>query len=232
MTDLLLRQFAQLRCRRGVLPEAVCRYVAGIGSREGASTSLQKARFVVFDTETTGFDVQNDRVISIGAVALEGSAITIADSFEVLVRQHGVGEKESVSVHGLLKKDIASGVSEREAVSSFLDYIGNSVLIAQHASFDIAMLNRLLWEMFRSRLFNGVVDTASLAKRLEKGPYHNLAHQAGEYRLDQLCQRYGIRLHDRHTSAGDAYLTAQLLQRLLAKGQKAGITTVGSLLMQ
>jgi len=232
VTDILLRQYARMRCHRGGLPDTVCRYVKGMGTGPASRASLQTARFVVFDTETTGFDLQNDRVISIGAVALEGSAITIADSFEVLVRQPGVGQKESVSVHGLLKKDIASGVSERDGVTSFLDYIGNSILVAQHASFDVAMLNRLLWELFRIRLFNGVVDTASLAKRLEKGPYHNLAHKAGEYRLDHLCQRYGIRLHDRHTSAGDAYLTAQLLQRLLAKGRTAGITTVGSLLMQ
>jgi len=232
VTDFFLRQYAHLRCRRGGLPEAVCRYVNGMSSQQGSSAPLERVRFVVFDTETTGFDVQKDRVISIGAVALEGSAITVADSFEVLVRQQAVGEKESVSVHGLLKKDIASGVSERDGVTSFLDYIGNSILVAQHASFDVGMLNRLLWEMFSIRLFNGVVDTASLAKRLEKGPYHNLAHKAGEYRLDHLCERYGIRLHDRHTSAGDAYLTAQLFQRLLAKGRKAGITTVGSLLMQ
>lgn len=231
-TDILLLQAALWRCRNGKLPGAVCRYLQSMRDRPKGNTPLESVRMVVFDTETTGFDVKSDGVISIGAVAINGLSINVADSFEVLVRQDRVGRSEAVAVHGLLKKDIAGGAGEVEAAEAFLEYIGPSILVAQHASFDVGMLNRILSETFRIRLFNGVVDTASLAKRLEKGPYYNLAHKVGEYRLDHLCQRYGIRLYDRHTAAGDAYLTAQLLQRLLSKGRSAGITTAGRLLMQ
>lgn len=231
MIDYVLKRVALTRCRRKLLPEEVCRYVEANRGRHSKGVPLDDVRFVVFDTETTGFDTAADKVISIGAVAVTKCRIDVGDSFEVLVRQHSVGQKESVSVHGLLKRDIAEGADERDALLAFIDFIGGSTLVAQHASFDTAMLDRLLRRHFGIRLFNGVVDTASLAKRLEKGPYYNLAHKAGEYRLDNLLERYGIRLYDRHTAPGDAYLTALLLQRLLRKGEGAGIRTLGSLLM-
>lgn len=232
MIDRLIIEMALRRCKSGKLPEPVCRYLRANRNRIPASTPLDDIRFVVFDTETTGFDIKSDKIISIGAVSLKNQRIEVPDSFEVLVRQEMVGDREAVSVHGLLRKDIAFGVDERTAISGFLDYIGNSVLVAQHAAFDIAMVNQLLARYFGIRLFNDVIDTASLAKRLEKGPYFNLAHKAGEYKLDALCERYKIRLHDRHTSAGDAYLTAQLYQRLIAKSRKSGIDTAGTMLMK
>lgn len=232
MIDRILIEAALLRSRKKASHEAVCRYLEMNRKKISSGTPVPDIRFVVFDTETTGFDLKKDKIISIGAIALRAQRIDVGDSFEVLVRQENVGDREAISVHGLLRKDIASGIDEKQAVAAFLDYIGQSVLVAQHAGFDMCMVNRILRRHFGIRLFNEVIDTASLAKRLEKGPYYNLAHKAGEYRLDTLCERYHIRLHDRHTSAGDAYLTAQLYQRLLAKGRKAGIETAGSLLMK
>lgn len=193
---------------------------------------LDEVRFVIFDTETSGFDLVRDRVLSIGAVAMKGSGIEIADSFEVLIRQEAIGDKEAVSVHGILKRDLNMGLEENEAVCRFLDYLGNGVIVAHHADFDIAMVGRLLFRRYGMKLFNEALDTASFAKRLEKGPYYNLAHKSGEYRLDNLCARYGIRLYDRHTAPGDAYLTAQLFQRLLVLARKAGIDTLGKLLLK
>lgn len=231
MIDRAIIEAGLFRCRKKALPPDACRYLMENRKKIPSKKPLSEVRFVVFDTETTGFDLKTDKIISIGAIALTAQRIEVGDAFEVLVRQEKVGDRDAVSVHGLLRKDIASGIDEKSAVTAFLDYIANSVLVAQHAGFDITMVNRVLWKHFGIRLFNDVVDTASLAKRLEKGPYYNLAHKAGEYRLDNLCERYNIRLHDRHTSAGDAYLTAQLFQRLLAKGKKSGIDTAGSLLM-
>jgi len=223
---------ASRRCRKGLLPENICRYVSLFDHPLQRNTPLDELRFVIFDTETSGFDLVKDRILSIGAVSMKGSTIDIADSFEVLLRQEAIGGKDAVSVHGILKRDLTQGMEEGEAVCRFLDYLGNGVIVAHHADFDIAMVNRVLSQRYGIKLLNEALDTASFAKRLEKGPYYNLAHKSGEYRLDNLCARYGICLYDRHTSAGDAYLTAQLFQRLLAVGRKAGIDTLGKLLLK
>jgi len=220
------------RCRKGSLPSYLCRYVEACAGQERLRQRIDKARFVVFDTETTGFDPSRDSVISIGAVAINAERIDISDSFEVLIRRETAGDSHAVTVHGLLRRDLVSGYSEQDALERFLDYISDSVLVAQHADFDIAMTNVMMHRHYRLQLFNDVVDTASLAKRIEKGPYYNLAHKSEEYRLDTLLQRYHIRLYDRHTAAGDAFLTAQLFQRLLVRARETGITSVQDLLMK
>ncbi|MBN1929729.1 MAG: 3'-5' exonuclease [Chlorobiaceae bacterium] len=232
MIELIRKKLLLRRCRNGELPESVCRYLHRVDEPFRAQAPIEAARFVIFDTETTGFDFKSDRIISIGAVSMRGSVIGVADSFEALLRQEVTSERDAVTVHGLLRRDTDSGLDERDAAYRFLDYLGNAVIVAHHADFDIAMINQVLARHFGIRLFNEALDTASFAKRLEKGPYYNLAHKSGEYRLDNLCERYGIRLYDRHTAPGDSYLTAQLFQRLLAVGRKAGIDTVGKLLLK
>lgn len=232
MLEQARRLYAIYRCGKGRLPEPVCRYLRLFGRPLPRNRPLAEARFVVFDTETSGFDIVNDRIISIGAVGMAGNVISVGDSFELLIRQDAIGGREAVSVHGLLRKDLDKGADEADAALRFLDYIGDAILVAHHADYDIAMVGRILARNYGIGLFNEAIDTASFAKRLEKGPYYNLAHKSGEYRLDNLCERYGMRLYDRHTSAGDAYLTAQLFQRLLALGRKAGIDTVGKLLLK
>ena len=232
MINLLAKKNAVRRCRRGELPPGICNYVNCFSGPADFDCPLGEVRFVVFDTETTGFDSSQDLVIAIGAVALSGLQINVDDSFEVLIRRDSVGDSEAVTTHGLLLRDLDEGLEEAEAVAGFLAYAKSSVLVAQHADFDVAMINHILKRKYGFELFNQVIDTASLAKRLEKGPYYNLAHKSGEYRLDNLLERYNIRLYDRHTAAGDAFLTAQLFQILLMKAGDAGIRTLHELLLK
>lgn len=130
MIDRAIIDAGLFRCRKKALPPD------GKQKKIPSKKPLSEVRFVVFDTETTGFDLKTDKIISIGAIALTAQRIEVGDSFEVLVRQEKVGDRDAVSVHGLLRKDIASGIDEKSAVTAFLDYIGNSVLVAQHAGFD------------------------------------------------------------------------------------------------
>ncbi|UZJ42488.1 3'-5' exonuclease [Prosthecochloris sp. SCSIO W1101] len=232
MINFLAKRIALRRCRCGELPAIICGYVNSFAGSSSFDLPLEKVRFVVFDTETTGFDCAKDLVISIGAIALNGVQINVEDSFEVLIRRDSVGDCEAVTTHGLLLRDLHEGCDENEAINGFLEYARDSVLVAQHADFDVAMINRILKHRYRFELFNQVIDTASLAKRLEKGPYYNLAHKGGEYRLDVLLERYNIRLYDRHTAAGDAFLTAQLFQMLLMKARHAGIKTLRELFLK
>ena len=51
-----------------------------------------------------------------------------------------------------------------------------------------------------------------------------------DFSLDSLLRRFSIEPHDRHTAAGDAFLTAQVFQRLLARAKRLGVSTLGALL--
>ncbi|WP_299704260.1 exonuclease domain-containing protein [uncultured Pontibacter sp.] len=207
------------------------RYSAALKEQPPGSTPLAGAEFVVFDTETTGLDRRTDKVLSIGAIKVSGLQVLVSDTFECLVQQEGAPSTKSAEVHGLLSKELETGITEREAVEGFVDFIGNAILVGQHVDFDIAMVNQMLKRQgIKGKLRNRSVDTAHLAIRLERRHADNHTLKNAEYSLDALCERYNLPTDDRHTASGDAFATALLLLKLLSLAKKRGVTTVGELM--
>ncbi len=225
------KQQALKRCKNGEFPDYVKNYLLHF-EQENYKLSITDCRFVVFDTETTGLNPAKDKVISIGAIGLEDLSIHIHDSLEVFIQGDTVGTKESVPVHQILCKDLENGHTQEEALQCFLKFIGNNILVAHYAEFDIRMMSKMMMDHFGIPLFNRSLDTIKLAKRLELGlmsHQHNF-HKPQEYTLDRLCERYKIPISARHNAAGDALATAKLLQTLLHQCLKRGITTVKDVL--
>jgi DNA polymerase-3 subunit epsilon len=167
-------------------------------------------RFVVFDTETTGLDFRSDVILSIGAVAIRGNSIVVNDCLEVFVEQN-IFKTESVPIHGILKEGKEEKQAEVEAVIQFLDFIKDSTLIGHHVRFDIMMVNAALRRMGLGKLKNSSMDT-DLMYRKFKGLQED-QHSS----LDELCQVFKVEKSDRHTAAGDAFITALIFLRLKNK---------------
>jgi DNA polymerase-3 subunit epsilon len=167
-------------------------------------------RFVVFDTETTGLDAPNDLILSIGAVAICGNSIVVNDSLELFVEQD-IFKKESVPIHGILKQGKEKKLGEKEALIQFLDFIKDSTLVGHHVRFDIKMVNAVLRRMGLGKLKNRSMDTDLMYQKF-KGLQED--QHAG---LDELCEVFKIQKSDRHTAAGDAFITALIFLRLKNK---------------
>lgn len=174
--------------------------------------SIENTRFVVFDTETTGLDILNDRVLSIGAIGISNNIIDVADSFEIYVKQDAF-KAETVEIHGILKEGKLTKLSEAEAMENFIAYIGNAVLVAHHTAFDIEMINAALKRLELPKLKNKTIDTGILYKKLE-------GKKDSHFNLDVLCKEFNIPKHDRHTAAGDAFITALLFLKIIATLKK------------
>ncbi|WP_439151139.1 3'-5' exonuclease [Winogradskyella sp.] len=171
---------------------------------------LNKVRFVVFDTETTGLDTKTDCILSIGCVAINDLKVKVSDYLEYYLKQEQFNS-DTVKIHGLLKEGKLTKLEEKVAIIKFLDYVKNAVLVAHHAAFDIAMINASLKRMGLPRLKNKVLDTGHLFQKtkLDTSKLH--------YSLDELSERFKIPLHDRHTASGDAYITALLFLKIVSK---------------
>lgn len=176
-----------------------------------------QARFVVFDAETTGFDKSRDRILSIGAVSINNNIIEVANSFEIYLKQE-IFNAESVKIHGIIKNEKVERFSEEEALKKFLEYIENSILVAHHAGFDVGMINRALKRMNLPKLKNQVLDTGVLYKRTRLSS--NLINKNQPYSLDDIAQAYLIDTKDRHTAAGDAYITAIAFMKIISRIKK------------
>ena len=183
-----------------------------------------QSKFIVIDTETTGFDYQNDRILCIGGVALTQGTIHVKESFEVyLIQDHY--NSESTVIHGILKEEKIEKISEIEALEKFLAFIGNAPIIAHHAMFDVKMINKALERNGLPVLKNKLLDTVVLYKKsLLKSP---LIEVKSNYSLDELADKFNLSKKDRHTALGDAYITALLFLKIHKKlKEKTGQVTI------
>jgi DNA polymerase-3 subunit epsilon len=176
--------------------------------------TVESTRFVVLDTETTGFDYINDRILCIGAVVLQNSKIAIPDSFEIYIHQDHY-DKNSAQIHGILKDWVMDKPTELDALQQFLAFLGDSIIIAHHTIFDVTMINRALERNGLPHLTNKTLDTAFLYKKtLIKS---NLLEYKDHYALDELADKFDISKKDRHTAMGDAYITAIAFLKIVKK---------------
>lgn len=191
-----------------------------------AKKTLETTRFVVFDTETTGLNLNEDRILSIGAISLMGNTIDVAHSFEVYIKQE-LFNAETVEIHGILKSGNIKKIEEQKAIIKFLDYIKNSVLVAHHTAFDVTMFNQCLKRMGLPKLKNKTLDTGHLFKKTNK-----CKNIDKHYSLDDLTDIFNIKKHDRHTASGDAYITGLLFLKIISTLKNERDISLNSLFYQ
>ena len=112
--------------------------------RAALETPLNNTRCVVVDVETSGLNLMEDRLISIGAVAVVNGQIALGDSFSVVLQQAMVSQKENILLHGIGGSAQTEGVPAADALLAFLDYLGKAPLVAFHVTFDQTMIQRAL----------------------------------------------------------------------------------------
>lgn len=187
-------------------------------------STFENIRFVALDTETTGFDYNEDRVLSIGAIAIESNKILVADSFEIYIQQD-IFKKETVKIHGIRKRGSQTKFKEEEALIQFLEYLDDAVIVAHHTSFDVTMINQALKRYNVGPLISRTLDTNYIHKKMATNIEFNKI-----FSLDELCVIYNVKPHDRHTASGDALITAQLFLKLLGKFKKNNALNLNDLL--
>ena len=119
---------------------------------------------MILDSETTGLDPRRDRLITIGAVAVEDGEIRLEDSFEVMLKLDY--NRASVTVHGITRDEASEGMQEREALEQFLDYLRDGVIVGHHIGHDIQTLNVGYERHFGMQLKNRALDTMDLTLHL------------------------------------------------------------------
>ncbi len=193
------------------------------------SQPLAEARFVVFDTETTGLNPKTDRILSIGAVVVRGFSVLVDDSFEAYVKQE-FSKNQSIAIHEITPGSAALAAPEQLVMEAFIKFIGPTVLIGHYVDFDFAILNNATKHGLALPLQNRKYDTMKLLQRTDNHFAQPGLHRAGDLELGALCQRYNILQTGRHTAIGDALATALLFAKHLKRLEKRGVKTVGQLL--
>jgi DNA polymerase-3 subunit epsilon len=171
---------------------------------EDLSLAFDAARYVVVDVESTGLDLNKDRLIAIGAVAVRDGRIDLADSFEVVLRQERISDKDNILVHGIGGEAQREGLPPADALLAFLDYLGKSPLVAFHVTFDETMIRRACKDFLGLDFKHPWLDLAYVMPGL-------MPDYARKYRaLDHWTGHFAIANFARHSALADALATAQL----------------------
>jgi DNA polymerase-3 subunit epsilon len=164
-------------------------------------------REIVFDTETTGLSPdQGHRVVDIACVELVDLMPT-GREFQVFINPERGMPDEAFQVHGLSAEFLRDKPKFAEIADGFLDFIGDSTLVAHNANFDLKFINFELKKAKRPPLTNSYVDTVAVAKK----------QISGKVSLDDLCRKFGIDLssRDKHGALVDTRLLARVYLELM-----------------
>ncbi|MGP8232430.1 MAG: DNA polymerase III subunit epsilon [Methylovirgula sp.] len=164
-------------------------------------------REIVFDTETTGLDpASGHRIVEIGCVEIL-NAIPTGQIFHFYLDPERDMPEEAFRVHGLSAEFLTGKPKFAEIVEQFLSFVGDALLVAHNAEFDLRFVNAELATLGHPALApERIVDTLALARRRHPGSPNS---------LDALCQRYGIDT-SRRTKHG-ALLDAEILAEVYAE---------------
>ena len=176
-----------------------------------------RQRYVVVDVETSGLDMKRDRLIAIGAVAVQGGTIDFADAFQVVLQQSEASSTENILIHGIGAGEQRDGVEPAAALLAFLDFVGKSPLVAYHAFFDEAMLAKAMRAHLGQVPGFFWLDLAWVLPELFPDFLRD-----GRVALDDWLTYFGIENIQRHNAVSDAYATACLLQIAGARGTARG----------
>jgi DNA polymerase-3 subunit epsilon len=207
-----------------VTPPFVERYRACFDATWPDESAVDRIRFVVLDSETTGLNPATDRLITIGAVAVIDGEIRLDDAFAALIKI--ARNTSAVTVHGVTRDQALEGVDEPVALERFLDYLRDGVIVGHHIGHDIATLDVACGRHWGLTLANRSLDTMDLTLHLERAGAFAGRPPIKQFTLDALCGLFGVIPHDRHTATGDAFITAQVFLRLLRLAGRFGRDTL------
>ena len=166
-------------------------------------------REIVFDTETTGMDPETgDKLVEIGAIELINHLPTGVTFHRYINPQREVPD-EAFKVHGLNYDFLKNHPIFADIVDEWIDFVGDAILVAHNAPFDMKFINFEQKELGRITYGNErVIDTLEIARKLFPGQRNN---------LDALCKRFDVDNSERtlHGALLDADLLAKVYLELL-----------------
>lgn len=174
-------------------------------------------REIIFDTETTGLDSREDRIIELGGIELVNRFPT-GRTFHFFINPQGRQiHADAQAVHGISADQLVDKPIFSAVVDEFIELIDGAKLVAHNANFDIGFINAEFARIGRPPIGQEwVIDTLALAKR---------KHPMGPNSLDALCRRYGI--DNSHRTKHGALLDSELLAEVyieLIGGKQAALT--------
>jgi DNA polymerase III epsilon subunit family exonuclease len=184
------------------------------------SPLLEECAFAVVDVETTGMRAgASDRITEIAVVVVHGTRREVV--FDSLINPGRPIPPAICAITRITNEMVREAPSFAEVADLVLAALAGRVFVAHNARFDWGFVSAEIRRARDIALDGPQLCTVRLARRLVKG-----VRSCG---LDNLTQHFGFANPARHRAAGDALVTADLLQHLLRLAREEGAATLQDL---
>lgn len=181
---------------------------AELARRKKLRQNYEAVNFVVLDIETTGLNVNEDKILSIGAIKIYHNVVSkFYREIKVDCQIPSSISRLTGLTNSILDK---SGVRLDQVLKEFMKFIKGLPLVGYNVNFDIDFLEKALNDELSLSINNQVIDLMSLVKKKEKF--------LNDYKLKTVLQHYGIKNKRPHEALSDARATYELALKLLKNG--------------
>src|SRR5690554_5421382 len=177
---------------------------------------LSATTFVVVDLETTGASARDNAITEIGAVKMRGGEIL--GEFQTLVDPGSPIPPFIVALTGITDSMLVAAPRIEQVLPSFLEFLGDGVLVAHNARFDVGFLKAACKAHGYEWPQPEVVDTLVLARKA------TTKEEAPNKKLSTLATLFGTKVTPNHRALEDARATGEVLHGLLERLAAFGIT--------
>ncbi|MFB9902448.1 DEDD exonuclease domain-containing protein [Allokutzneria oryzae] len=185
-------------------------------------TPLRETTFVVVDLETTGGSAAEDAVTEIGAVKVRGGEVI--GEFGTLVDPERGIPPNIVSLTGITQAMVTGAPTMASVLPAFLEFVGQAVLVAHNAAFDIGFLRAAAERHGHTWPRRTTLCTVRLARRVLT------REEAPSCRLSALADLFGATTTPTHRALDDARATVDVLHGLLERVGGLGVHTLEELI--
>jgi DNA polymerase-3 subunit epsilon len=174
-----------------------------------ATFNKKSKRYVILSIETTGENLHNDVILTIGAFSIIDDSIHVGDSFETVLMQYKYFHDNKLPFDFIVESKLKK-MGEPDAIKAFIDYLGNAILVGHNINFSVEMINVALERLECGHLKNEALDVTIMHQKLIE-----ITDQ--DFTFDELLKVYKIANEEKGSSPDVAYKTALLFLKLKSR---------------
>lgn len=175
--------------------------------------------YTVIDTETTGFDLVYNSIIEVAAVRVRGGEVQEKYTSLIKPPKHyylsADGEESEsyfyVDEHitkltGITNEMFEGAPEASEVLPEFVNFIGDDILVAHNANFDINFLYETMCKVIGQPLKNDFIDTMRLSRKLFPASEH--------HRSCDLAKNCGVPYENAHRALNDSMIACACFEKM------------------
>lgn len=173
---------------------------------------IDEENYVVFDIETTGLDPHNDKIIEIGAIKLQAGKIV--EEFSTFINPEREISQEITKLTSITNEMVKDADTIDIVLPKFLDFCGDSTVVAHNAKFDVGFITQKAKELGRE-YSPSVIDTLHWGRVL--------LPQLKRFGLKYIANHFNVSLENHHRAVDDTKATSEIFMKFLDMITRKGI---------